>query len=101
MFYSHTIEDNKIGLFTSFVKSLIEGRQEHKKVVHSVIEEAHALAIGQKDLYTIDRDSYPVVVLLEETAPDFFKTVDSRDADEKVYQKVLNILSAQRSINFY
>ncbi|GEO05614.1 hypothetical protein AAE02nite_32780 [Adhaeribacter aerolatus] len=101
MYYSHTIEDNKIGLFTSFVKSLIEGRQEYKPVVNNVIEEAHALALGNKTLFNIDRDSYPIVVLLEENDPDFFKTVDSNKADEGVYQKVLNILTEQKSISYY
>jgi len=101
MYYSHTIEDNKIGLFTSFVESLIEGRQEHRPIVNHVIKETHDLALGKKNIYTIDRDSYPVVVLLEKRDSDFFKTVDPNNATPDLYRKILGILSEQRNYSFY
>lgn len=64
MLYSHNIENEKFNLFSLFLHKAIEGDMEYRAPVNRIIREAYELSVKSKDLYTIDRDSFPIIVFL-------------------------------------
>ncbi|KYG84150.1 hypothetical protein AWW67_03290 [Roseivirga seohaensis] len=99
MFYSHTLESSKIGLFHLFLKSLIKGDDSYREDVNNVIKETSSLLNGDKDFYTIDRDRYPIIVYLKKSDPDYFKHIDINSLNNKDYQYIIEIFERQSNVN--
>ena len=100
MLYSHSIENEKFSLYLLFLNHVIEGDKNYKEPVDHVILETCALAKGTKNLYSIDRDSFPIVVYLQTHAAKFFKTLnpDPLAFSSETYKRVSEILSEQHPL---
>lgn len=92
MLYSHTIEDNKLSVFTLFLNKLISGDDRYKATVDKVLSDTHNLATGDKDLYQIDKDKFSIIIYLKSTHEDYFKELDPDKLTKSQYKKVLGYL---------
>lgn len=99
MFYSHTLENNKLSLFYLFLKSLLKGDESYRKDVDKVIRETTSLIKGEKDFYTIDRDGYPVIVYLKKSDSKFFEELDTSSLQKEHYEHITRIFEKQAVIN--
>jgi hypothetical protein len=96
MLYSKSMDDNKFGLFTLFLNQLIKGETRYKENVDRVILDAHKLAIGKKNLYSVDRDKFSIIVFLQRTNSEYFKKIDPEHISKNHYKKVLQFLTDQQ-----
>jgi len=92
MLYSHSIEDNKLSLFTLFLNKLISGDRKYKDTVDRVLLDAHQLALGNKSLYQIDRDKFSIIIYLKTSHEEYFKELNPDKLTKTQYRKVLNYL---------
>jgi len=92
MLYSHSIEVNKLSLFTFFLNKLVSGDNTYKETVDKVLSDTHSLATGNKDLYQIDRDKFSIIIYLKSTHEDYFKELDPGKLTKSQYKKVLDYL---------
>ncbi|HCZ36785.1 MAG TPA: hypothetical protein DHV26_12760 [Cytophagales bacterium] len=92
MLYSHSIEDNKLSLFTLFLNKLISGDIKYKDTVDRVLLDAHQLALGNKSLYQIDRDKFSIIIYLKTSHEEYFKELNPDKLTKTQYRKVLNYL---------
>ncbi len=95
MLYSHSLEDDKLNLFVLFLNHLLKGNEKYKTTVDEVISEAHDLAVDKKNLYSIDRSLYQIIVFLKNKEPEFFADLDTNSLDKTVYQKVFDIIKSK------
>ncbi|NSL89331.1 hypothetical protein ECE50_020990 [Chitinophaga sp. Mgbs1] len=93
MFYAHSLEDNKFDFFISFLGHVLKGDENYKSLVQPIIEEAHALANGSKNFYTIDRDGFPIIVYLVEKEHEFFKTLNPAALSLSQYDHIYNLVN--------
>lgn len=100
MLYSHSIEESRFSSFALFLSYLIDGVDKYRSVVDKVLADAHDLATGKKDVYSVDRANYPLTVYLKNSDPNFFKSLDTRSLQKSDYQTVLSIIEKQGSLDF-
>ncbi len=98
MLYSHNLDKEKLNLFTLFINKALEGEKAYESIVNDIILEAHLFAVGQKNLYTIHRDSLNIVLLLAELEGEYFSKLPDVPAtyDATTYSKVLEILQKRQ-----
>lgn len=98
MLYSHNLENEKLSLFTLFLDRAAKGESQYASIVNEVILETHKYATGEKNLYTINRDSLNIVLLLAELERDYFfnlnATPDNYTTD--TYQHIIGIISQKQ-----
>lgn len=100
MFYSHSIDNEKFGLFVLFLNHILKGDKKFEAPVNSVLIETRALAMGEKDVYSINRDTFSIVVYLNKCDRDFFGNLPNTQSFEpKVYDHVFDLLNKQRPIS--
>lgn len=93
MLYSHSIDYNKISLFSLFLNKLLSGDSKYKATVDKVIVDAHEFAIGTKNLYDVDRDKVSIIIHLTNSADkEYFANLNPSNITTSNYKKVLNIL---------
>lgn len=95
MFRSHTNQEEVFQFFISFLNHAIDGKSTYKSIVRPIIEEAHFLASGEKDIYSVDTDNFPVITNLAESNPEFFKALDLDHIRFEDYLKILAIAKHQ------
>ncbi|WP_291914874.1 hypothetical protein [Chitinophaga sp. CB10] len=98
MFYSHSLEDNKFDFFVSFLIYIVKGDLSYVNLVTPIIKDAHELANGQKDFYSIDRNNFPIIVHLVETEREYFRALNADHLTTDQYQHILNLVSQQREV---
>ncbi|MFI5219006.1 MAG: hypothetical protein ACHQNT_05905 [Bacteroidia bacterium] len=98
MLYSHSIESEKLNIFSLYLSSILEGNNNYKNEVDNVLKETHELATGMKNYYNINRDYFPIIVFFFREAPDFFTQHTFERTDDKVYKGVFDIMQRQRFI---
>ena len=102
MFHSHSIENEKFSLFVLFLNHLLHGDKKYEDPVNDVLKEARALAKGEKDFYTIKRDTFPIVVYLSKQDKTFFEDLPNTTSfDNQVYSHVFSLLDKQRPISIF
>jgi hypothetical protein len=93
MLYSHSINDNKISLFTLFLNKLISGDEKYKTTVDKVLVDAHEFAKGEKNLYDVDKDKVSIIIhLINSPEKEYFVKLNPTNITTNNYKKVLNIL---------
>lgn len=96
MYHSHSYKDESFGFFVSFLQMAIQGNVNYQQLVDPVINDAHLLAIGKKDYYTINRDNYSVISYLVEADSDYFKQLDTDQLTNDDYSRILQYVNKQR-----
>jgi hypothetical protein len=76
----------------------IQGNVNYQKLVIPVINDAHLLAIGEKDYFTINRDNYYVISFLVEADSDYFKQIDIDQLSNADYSRILQYVNKQRDV---
>ncbi len=99
MYYSHSLEERKLDFFITFLGHLIGGNSEYKNLVYPIIRDSHELATGGKNVYTIDRNSYPVIVHLVNRDSNFFKEINPDELSSEDYTKIFSLASQQRDLD--
>ena len=100
MLHSHSIEESRFSSFALFLSYLVDGVDKYKGAVDKVLLDAHDLATGEKDIYSVDRSNYPITVYLKDSDPKFFKDLNLQMIKRSDYQKVLSIIEKQGSLDF-
>lgn len=100
MLYSQTIEGEQINFFRSMLRHVLNGELEYKNLVNPVIENARALADGTKNYFTVNRDSYHVIVYLAQKDGNFFRQLNTDQLTAPDYQRVDTLLAEQRQFSF-
>lgn len=100
MLYSRTSEDRKIDFFVSQLRHLLNGESAYAQFVDPVIADIHALSVGEKNYFTIDRDSYPVIVYLAHNEKDYFANLDPENLTLDNYRAISQMLQQQRNLVF-
>lgn len=98
MFYSHSIEDDKFDFFVSFLGHILKGDNQYRDLVIPIISDAHTLSTGEKNVYTIDRNSFPIIVYLVEKEKDYFQQLDINALNNSHFEHILEIVSQQREV---
>ena len=98
MFYSHTVEDSKFNLFTSMLNTVVNGKGEHKSFVDNVIEESHALVTGEKTIYQLNKETFPITVYLAEHAPELMRNIDIHDLAPENYKEIYSVLREENTL---
>jgi len=98
MLYSHSQENEKLNLFTIFLNRAAAGDTGCAPIVNNVLLETHKYAVGEKTLYTVNRDQLHIILLLAGLAKSYFeKLVDNPDKyDRKTYSAVLKIMAQKQ-----
>lgn len=93
MYYSHSLEDNKFDFFVSFLGYILKGDNRYKALVQPILKDAQDLANGNKDFYTIDRDTFPIVVYLVEKERDYFRGLNLETLSIDNYNHILQLVN--------
>ena len=96
MYHSHSYKDEAFDFFVTFLKNAIQGNASYQQLVLPVITDAHLLATGEKDYYTINRDNYSVITFLVETDTPYFKQLDINRLTNDDYSRILQYANTQR-----
>jgi len=99
MYYSHSAIDDQFNFFISFLTHAINGEKKYEAIVSPIIQDAHGLAIGEKNVYNIDRNNYQIIIYLIDNDFDFLKSVNIKDITKEDYKHVLDILTKPREIS--
>jgi hypothetical protein len=91
MYYSISSNDKKFAFFTNYLNNIISGNLQYIDIVRPIISDAHELASGTKDFYTIDRYGFPLIVYLVEKEKDFFRTIDAGNLNTNDFIHILEI----------
>jgi hypothetical protein len=97
MYHSHSYQDETFDFFVTFLKNAIQGDASYKQLVHPVITDAHLLATGEKDYYTINRDNYSVITFLVEADTPYFRQLDTNHLTNDDYTQILQYANTQRA----
>lgn len=100
MYYSHSYQDEVFSFFISFLNNSIAGDKKYQSLVDPIINEAHQLAVGEKNYYSIDRNAYQIITFLVEANKDFFAKLNANELKESDYKTILEIASSQKEIHF-
>lgn len=104
MLYSHSVEDSKFNLFASLVSTLISGKREYQNVVDNIIKDSHDLLVGNKSVYQLNRDTFPIAVYLADQDPEFFKSikVGEEEITSDNYRHIYEILRKENvQVSYY
>ena len=96
MYHSHSYQDETFNFFVTFLKNAILGDENYRQLVLPIITEAHLLALGQKDYYTINRDNYSIISFLAEVDASYFKELDVNHITNDDYNHILHYANTQR-----
>jgi hypothetical protein len=97
MYHSHSYKDESINFFVTFLQNALQGNQSYQQLVLPVIRDAHFLALGEKDYYTINRDNYSIITFLVEADSDYFKKLDVDHLTQDDYSRILQYTNQQRA----
>lgn len=101
MYYSISLNDKKFAFFINYLNNIIEGDTQYEDIIKPIISDAHALAIGTKDYYSIDRYGFPLIVFLVEKEKEYFKTIDLENINSEDYKHILSVANQVNSeINY-
>lgn len=101
MFHSHSHNEEVFGIFTAFLQNAIEGKDAYKSIVNPIIQDAHSLAIGEKDFYKINRSNFPVIVYLVEKEHEYFRIIQPNNITKDNYTHILDLVTQQRDLLVY
>jgi hypothetical protein len=99
MLYSHNLENEKINLFSLFLNKALQGEESYAPIVNEVISETHQYVSGEKNLYSIKRDSMNIILLLADSGNEYFKNISGNPESytNEIYLNVLKILDKQKT----
>ncbi|MEO9872404.1 hypothetical protein [Ekhidna sp.] len=98
MLYSKSHSSESFSLFTLFISQYLNGQAKYKDIIDNVIVEAHSLAIGEKQIFQVDRDKLKIIVHLKNADTKFFQRIDPDQLKIDDYRKLKTLLS-QESID--
>ncbi|MBN8853032.1 MAG: hypothetical protein BGO55_14135 [Sphingobacteriales bacterium 50-39] len=96
MYHSHSYQDEAFDFFVTFLKNAIKGDVTYQQLVLPVITDAHLLATGEKDYFTINRDSYSVITFLVEADTPYFRQLNTNHLTTADYSQILQYANTQR-----
>lgn len=95
MFHSYTRQEMALDLFNSLLNRVIKGEHRYEKFVRPAIEEAHQLASGEKNFYSISRDNFDVIVFLYDSDKEYLEKIDVSNINLETYQHIEKMMSNQ------
>lgn len=100
MIHSHSSEDLKFNLFSYFLTELISGNEKYRKSVNQVLLDTKNLVQGNTDIFSIDRDNYPIIMFLSNSKKAYFDDLNTNRLDIGVYKDVYKMLKKQSTLVF-
>jgi len=79
---------------------VLEGNQNYQQLVNPILLDAHLLAKGDKNYYTVDRKNYAIITYLVENDPEYFKNLNTANLNNDIYHHILDMEIKQREL-FY
>lgn len=98
MYYSHSFHDETLDFFASFLREIIAGKNNYKHLVEPIIKDTHQYVLGEKDIYSINRSGFTIIVFLSKAAGDYFKKINPSNVSTDDYNYILDVISSQREI---
>ena len=86
MLCSYSIEDEKINVFSIFIENAINGNPSYKEEVNKIIKEVQELCLGDKSIYTIDRNNFTIIQQLYFSDSNYFSRIDLEKINESDYK---------------
>jgi len=98
MLYSHNLEHDNLSLFTIFLNNAIQGREQYVPVVNQIIFETHMYSRGKKDLYSIDKDYFNIVLTLYASYQSYFEGLADNplNYNADTYNGMLNVITENK-----
>lgn len=96
MLHSHSFQDKAFESFASFLRNILSGDDRYKQLVEPILSDAISLSKGEKNYYSVGRDSFDVVVFLAEKDPTFLGSINLVGVSNEQYKKLLELVSGQR-----
>ncbi|WP_282016497.1 hypothetical protein [Marinifilum flexuosum] len=78
----NNIERDNLTLFSAFLERLVSTNSEYKLIIDAIIMEARLLINNEKDLYSIDRDNFDIILYLEENASELIQSKTNFDQED-------------------
>lgn len=87
----NNIERNSLILFSAFLERLVTNNVDYKSIIDSILFETKELINNEKDLYSIDRDNFEIIIFLQQNASELIRSKTSFDhEDYKALVEMLN-----------
>lgn len=100
MYFAQSIDEHRIEIFRILLLRTIEGYDGYKEEITKVISEVKELISGSKDVYTIDKGLYPLIVYLRENGKQYLSTIDVANMGKDEYNHILSILETKNQLCF-
>jgi len=100
MLCSYSIEDEKINVFSLFLENAISGNSSYQEEVKKVIKEVKELCLGNKSIYTIDRNNFTIIQHLFYSDNEYFKNIDLEKINESDYKIIESKLRVKNEFAF-
>lgn len=96
MYHSHSYQEEAFDLFVTFLRNAIQGNKSYIELVIPIIKDAHLLAAGERDYYTISRDNYSIITYLVETDQEYYKNLDTDNLTNDDLTRIMQDANSQR-----
>lgn len=96
MYHSHSYQDEAFDFFVTFLKNAIQGDTKYEELVRPIIDDAHLLAKGERNYYTIGRDNYSIITYLVEVDHTYFENLNTGHLTSDDYTRILQLANSQR-----
>lgn len=98
MYFAQSINEHRIEIFRILLMRTIEGYDGYRNDIIKVISEVKDLISGSKDLYTIDKDQYPLIIYLKENGEKYLDTIDITNMGKEEFNQILSILETNNQL---
>lgn len=96
MYYSTSIEEQRVEIFKTLIGRTLEGFEGYKNEISKVVSDAKDLCTGRKDMYGIDNSHFFLIVFLKKNGADFLtKLDDPKNLKEDDYKRILSIFNSE------
>lgn len=97
MFFAQQASNVDLSIYLTMVNQILdEDEQGFVEYLQNIIKTAHHLAKGEITHYQVSNDIYDIVNILVKTNSLYFKQIDPKHIDKRVYQTIQSILKTQQ-----
>lgn len=87
----NNIERNNLTLFSALLERLVNGSADYKTIIDKILLETRELINEEKNLYSIDRDNFEIILFLQQNASDIIKVKSSFNKED--YKEIIKMLN--------
>lgn len=98
MLMSHSAHEQIFDYYASFLRNILEGRDNYKPLIQPIIKDAKSLAEKELDYFSIDRNGFDVIVYLANKEPNFFISLNTDNVSNAEYAHILDLITSPSAL---